>query len=69
LVCWNGNVLPVEAKAAEKVSYADGRSIDHFIAEHKNTSPLGIIVYRGKILQEIRKNIWAVPDWYLFGGI
>ena len=69
LVCWNGNVLPVEAKAAEKVSYADGRSIDQFMAEHKNTSPLGIIVYRGKILQEIRKNIWAVPDWYLFGGI
>ena len=67
LVCGNGSILPIEAKASEKVSYADGRSLEHFIAEHKKTSPLGIIVYRGKILQEIRKNIWAIPDWCLFG--
>jgi hypothetical protein len=69
LVCGNGNILPVEVKAAEKVSYADGRSLEHFIAEHKKTSPSGIIVYRGKDLYQIRKDIWAIPDWYLFGGI
>jgi predicted AAA+ superfamily ATPase len=69
LVCGNGNILPVEVKAAEKVSYADGRSLEHFIAEHKKTSPSGIIIYRGKDLYQIRKDIWAIPDWYLFGGI
>jgi uncharacterized protein len=69
LICGSGIILPIEVKASEKVSYADGRTLEHFIAEHKKTSPLGIIVYRGKIVQEIRKNIWAVPDWFLFGGI
>jgi uncharacterized protein len=69
LVCGNGTILPIEVKASEKISYADGRSIEQFISEHKKTSPLGIIVYRGKTLHEIRKNIWAIPDWYLFGGI
>jgi uncharacterized protein len=69
LLCGKGAILPLEVKASEKVSYADGGSIEKFIAEHKETSPLGIIAYRGKVLQQIRTNVWAVPDWYLFGGI
>lgn len=69
LICGKGTILPVEVKASEKVSYADGRTLEHFIAEHKKTSHLGIIAYRGKDIQQIRTNVWAVPDWYLFGGI
>lgn len=64
----NGIILPIEVKASDRVSYADGRSLEHFIAEHNKTSPCGIIIYRGKELYEIRKNIWAVPDWYLLCG-
>jgi predicted AAA+ superfamily ATPase len=67
LLCGNRIILPVEAKAAENVSYADGRALELFISEHKKTSPLGIVVYRGRDFKEIRKNIWAIPDWYLFG--
>jgi predicted AAA+ superfamily ATPase len=67
LVCGNGIILPIEAKASEKVSYADGRSLEHFISGHKKASPLGIVVYRGKDFQQIRANIWAIPDLYLFG--
>ena len=37
--------------------------------EHKKVTPMGIIVYRGRELKEVRKDIWAIPDWYLFGGV
>lgn len=69
LVCGNGNILPIEAKATEKVSHADGRGLELFISQHKKKSPLGMVVYRGRDFKEIRTNIWAIPDWYLFGGI
>jgi uncharacterized protein len=58
-------ILPIEAKAHEKVSAADGRALESFLREHPAVSPLGLIVYKGRDLLEIRKNIWAVPDWYL----
>lgn len=69
LICGEGIILPIEVKATERVSYADGRNLEYFISEHKKTSSFGIIVYRGKDFKEIRTNIWAVPDWYLFGGV
>lgn len=69
LICGSGLTLPVEVKAAEKVTYAEGRQLEAFISEHKKSSPFGIVVYRGREFKEIRKNIWAVPDWYLFGGV
>lgn len=62
-------ILPVEVKASDKVAHADARSLESFMTEHKKTVPLGLIIYRGRELNEIRKNIWAVPDWYLFAGV
>ena len=61
-----GTLLPIEAKASEKISSSDGHSLERFINEHKNQSPFGIIVYRGREIGEVRKNIWAIPDWLLF---
>lgn len=61
-------VLPIEVKSSYKVTYADGRNLESFMAEYKRVVPLGIVVYRGKELSEIRRNIWAVPDWFLFAG-
>lgn len=69
LICGSGLILPIEVKTAEKVTYAEGRQLESFISEHKKSSPFGIVVYRGKEFKEIRKNIWAIPDWYLFGGM
>lgn len=66
IVKGNGIILPIEAKASEKVDSVDGRAIELFISEHPKTVPFGIIVYRGKELGEVRKNIWAIPDWMLF---
>ena len=58
-------ILPIETKAHEKVSPADGRSLESFLKEHPTVSPLGLVIYKGRDILEIRKNIWAVPDWYL----
>ena len=57
-------ILPIETKAHEKVSPADGRSLESFIRDHPKINTLGLVVYKGRDMVEIRKNIWAVPDWY-----
>jgi len=68
LIAGEETILPVEVKSSEKVAYVDGRAIESFMQENKRAA-LGIIVYPGKSLTEVRKDIWAVPDWFLFGGM
>ena len=68
LITGEGTILPIEVKASDKVFYADGRNLESFMAEHKQAVPLGILVYHGKELKLVRKNIWAVPDWALLGA-
>jgi hypothetical protein len=65
LIAGRDFILPIEAKAHEKVSAADGRALESFLKEHPQVSPLGLVIYKGRDILEIRKNIWAVPDWYL----
>lgn len=69
LICGEGIIVPVEVKFSEKASYADARHLEVFMKEHKKIAPFGIIIYRGVEFKEIRQNIWAVPDWYLFGAV
>lgn len=65
LIAGKDFILPIEAKAHAKVSAADGRSIESFLKDHPRVSTIGLVVYKGRDVVEIRKNIWAVPDWYL----
>lgn len=60
-------LLPLEVKFSANADSRDGRSLDIFLREHKN-APAGIIVYRGREFEEVRRDIWAVPDWFLFTG-
>lgn len=69
LLAGERRVLPIEAKASSTVTYADGRALEAFMKEHAKAAPLGIVVYRGRELKPIRENIWAIPDWALFGGL
>jgi predicted AAA+ superfamily ATPase len=69
LVAMGGRILPIEVKNREKISSIDGRSIETFLNEHPRASRIGLVVYPGRDFAEIRKKVWAVPDWYLFGGI
>ncbi|MBI4650319.1 ATP-binding protein [Candidatus Desantisbacteria bacterium] len=69
LIKGENQLLPIEVKSGHKVNYADAHNLEAFITEQKKIVPFGLIVYAGNELVEIRKNIWAVPDWILFGGI
>jgi len=69
LIVGDGRILPIEVKSSQRVTYTDGRSLESFMTENKKAASLGIVVYPGKTIAEIRKNIWAVPDWFLFGGL
>jgi predicted AAA+ superfamily ATPase len=69
LIAGKGTVLPLEVKSSAKVSSADGRHIRSFMAENERLTSMGLIVYSGREIVEIEKDIWAVPDWLLFGGL
>jgi len=69
LISAKGKILPVEVKSSPKVGYADARSIEFFMTDHNSLVPLGIFVYSGREIVEIRKNIWGIPDWLLFVGL
>jgi uncharacterized protein len=62
-------IIPIEAKASERVSSTDGRSVETFLAEHPKAAKVGLVVYPGDEIVELRKNVWGVPDWYLFGAL
>ncbi|OGS34501.1 MAG: hypothetical protein A2293_05585 [Elusimicrobia bacterium RIFOXYB2_FULL_49_7] len=58
-------LLPIEVKSSRRADYSDGKSIENFMNEEKN-APAGIVIYRGDEIVQIRKNIWAIPDWLIF---
>ena len=68
LLSGDGILLPIEAKSSERVTYAEGRHLEAFLREYRKEAPLGIVVYPGRELLQIRQNIWAIPDWFLFGS-
>lgn len=61
-------LLPIEVKSSDKVGRQDAASIEGFMKEYGKTCDIGIVVYRGDDIVEVRKDIWAVPDWALFGN-
>jgi predicted AAA+ superfamily ATPase len=62
-------ILPIETKSSERVTSADGRSVETFLAEHPKTAKVGLVVYRGDEVVELRRNVWGIPDWYLLGAL
>jgi uncharacterized protein len=62
-------IIPIEVKSSERITSADARSVETFIAEHPKAAHVGLVVYPGNEMVELRKNVWGVPDWYLFGGL
>ncbi len=62
-------IIPIEVKSSERVTAADGRSVETFMAEHSNAAKIGLVVYPGDEVVELRRNVWGIPDWYLLGGL
>jgi predicted AAA+ superfamily ATPase len=55
-------ILPIEAKASERVTAADGRSVETFMAEHPPVAKVGLVVDRGNEVVELRQKARPDPD-------
>jgi hypothetical protein len=66
LIAAPGRLLPVEVKSHDRVTSADGRSVETFLKSHSDESGIGLVIYPGNDIGEIRRDVWALPDWYLF---
>jgi len=55
-------------KSHDRVSSADGRNLEVFLKEYGAVAKMGLLVYPGRELLEIRPQVWAIPDWYLFAS-
>jgi predicted AAA+ superfamily ATPase len=56
-------VLPVEVKAAARVSYADARHLRVFLEEYSDLAKGGLVLYAGEDVFWIADRILAVPWW------
>ncbi len=68
LLAGEEGIIPIETKAAERVTSADGRSVETFMTEHGSKTHIGLVIYPGDEMVELRKNVWGIPDWYLLGA-
>lgn len=62
-------IMPIEVKSTERVTSADARSVETFLFEHPKAAHVGLVIYQGNEIVELRKNVWGIPDWYLFGSL
>lgn len=69
LIVGESGIIPIECKSSRRVTASDGRNVEAFLAEYSKDAQVGLVVYPGDEMIEIRKGVWAVPDWYLLGAI
>jgi len=69
LVTGERGVIPIETKSSERVTSADARGVETFLTEHPKAAGVGLVVYPGNEVVELRRNVWGVPDWYLLGAL
>ncbi|OGF58637.1 MAG: hypothetical protein A2Y62_11555 [Candidatus Fischerbacteria bacterium RBG_13_37_8] len=59
-------IIPIEIKFSQVISSTDARNVISFLEEYQHLASTGIIVYPGKEMHQVVKNVWAIPDWFLF---
>ena len=59
----NGQLLPIEVKAAANPGYADTRGIRAFRQEYSEQCPGGLLLHGGEQMQWMSDRILAVPWW------
>ena len=61
VVEFQGRLIPIEVKWKRALKSKDIASMDMFCKDFKDSSPWGIILYKGKDLIKIKENIFLVP--------
>ncbi|MBL7073264.1 MAG: ATP-binding protein [Candidatus Omnitrophica bacterium] len=59
-------IIPLEIKWSKRLTKKDTSGLESFMDSYRETK-FGYIVYPGETIQKITKNIFAIPDWWLFG--
>ena len=72
-IIWDENTLiAMEVKASQNVHPGSASNLSALLDQTADTDKakkrLGLVVYRGTEIRQLTQNIWAVPDWLLFGG-
>jgi predicted AAA+ superfamily ATPase len=60
------NLIPIEVKSGINVDNKSARNIKKFLNEFSTEAKLGLIIYKGKEIKQIEKNIIAIPFWFIF---
>jgi len=65
-------LLAIESKAGDRAYAGDARPLTDLLGTripsmNKEAERLGIVVTRGREIQQLASHVWAVPDWRLFG--
>lgn len=60
-------IVPIEIKWSTQLTSKDTTGLQSFMGCYPEVKK-GYIIYPGKELQKIRENIFAVPDWWIFGS-
>lgn len=55
-------IVPLEITFSQVVSSTDARNMVSFLEEYRQLASTGIIIYPGKEMHLVMKNIWAIPD-------
>ena len=63
-----GRLLPIEVKAAARLSGRDTAGLRSFLEEHSRTAPFGLLVYGGDQVVPVGERILAVPESVLFAA-
>ena len=72
-IIWDENsLIAMEVKASQHAHPGNASNLSTLLDQtadmDKAKKRLGLVIYRGTEIRQLRQNIWAVPDWLLFGG-
>lgn len=68
-------LLAVEVKASRKAHHTDARPMRDLLETlevrglSKNAARIGLVVTRGREVEQLMPQVWAIPDWRLFGPV
>jgi hypothetical protein len=66
-------LVALEAKAGQRAHAVEARALTELVASlqlpgvRANARRLGLVVTRGRDIEQLASHVWAVPDWQLFG--
>jgi len=58
----NNTLIPIEIKYRTTITPKDYKNIKKFFNIFQQNPSIGFVIYPGKVLKEIEKNIWQIPD-------